>query len=65
MKVIKTGMVGMLGGTCQYCGTEIECWIKEVEYRYVDGNRYQCTYTCPLCSMPIVMNKKESQLLNE
>lgn len=65
MKVIKTGKICDLVGTCQYCGTEIECGVSEVEYRYIGDMRYQCIYACPLCLKPIVMDKKEPQLLNE
>lgn len=65
MKVIKYGEIGDLVGTCQYCGTEIECGVSEGEYRYIGDRQYQCTYACPLCSKPIVMDKKEPQLLNE
>ena len=65
MKIIKYGEIGDLAGTCQYCGTEIECGISEGECRYIGDMRYQYTRACPLCLAPIVIDKKEPKLLNE
>lgn len=63
MKVIKTGTKCILTGTCQYCGTEIECSIGEAQKIY-NGN-VKLVYTCPVCMMDIIVCKKESQLLTE
>jgi hypothetical protein len=63
MKVIKYGTKCKLTGTCQYCGTEIECGISEAQQNYND--KVNLIYTCPVCMMDIILNKKEPQLLNE